>query len=61
MITLGSEYHYSTLGWTLLGAVIENVSGMPYLEYMKKYVLNPLDMSSTEAEYHKNIIKGRSK
>lgn len=46
--TPGTGKSYSNLGYAILGLVIEKVSGMPYGEYCRKEVLEPLgiyDMS----------------
>lgn len=46
--TPGTGKAYSNLGYSILGLVIEKVSGMPYEDYCKKAVLEPLgiyDMS----------------
>lgn len=40
--TPGSGKAYSNLGYSILGLVIEKVSGMSYEEYCKKIVLEPL-------------------
>jgi CubicO group peptidase (beta-lactamase class C family) len=40
--TPGTGRAYSNLGYTILGLVIEKVSGLPYEEYCKKTVLEPL-------------------
>jgi len=40
--TPGTGKAYSNLGYGILGLVIEKVSGMPYDEYCKKAVLEPL-------------------
>ena len=60
-IRTGSMYNYTTLGWTLLGAVIENVSGKSYLQYMKDHIFDPLGMAATQGEFHGKIIHGRAK
>lgn len=39
---------YSNLGLTLLGEIVEEVSGMTYDEYINKQILEPLGMSSTK-------------
>ena len=46
----GSAFKYSNLAYTLLGEVIERVSGVPYLEYMQQAVFGPLGLSSTTFE-----------
>jgi len=46
----GSKYLYSTHAWTLLSAVVEEASGVPFLDYMESEVFEPLGMSKTHAE-----------
>ena len=43
----GSVYSYSNLGVTLLGGVIERVSGKDYASYMKESLLSPLGMNNS--------------
>lgn len=38
----GTVYSYSNLGYTMLGKVIEKVSGLEYENYVSEYVLEPL-------------------
>jgi CubicO group peptidase (beta-lactamase class C family) len=38
----GATYAYSNIGYFLLGRVIEKASGMKYLDYVQKTVLDPL-------------------
>lgn len=40
--TPGEKYKYSNLGYTVLGEVIEEVTGMPYEEYVQFAILHPL-------------------
>ncbi|MBR4162594.1 MAG: beta-lactamase family protein [Solobacterium sp.] len=37
-------FSYSNLGFTLLGIVIERVSGMKYTDFMQKYLFEPMNM-----------------
>ena len=60
-VSAGEEYHYSTHAWTLVSAVIENVSGEKFLPYMKKSVFAPLAMSSTGGEFHKPLLYNRAR
>lgn len=46
--TPGTEYHYSNLGYVVLGKIVEHVSGSDSLTYMRENVLTPLGMSSTD-------------
>ena len=38
----GTRYAYSNFGYCVLGRVIETLSGMPYENYVQKYVLGPV-------------------
>jgi len=40
--TPGAGRSYSNLGYTILGLIIEKISGLPYEEYCKKAILEPL-------------------
>ncbi|WP_350287524.1 serine hydrolase domain-containing protein [uncultured Croceitalea sp.] len=46
----GTDYQYSTNAFNLLGAVIEEVSGLSYQAYMRRYIFEPLQMTQTFAE-----------
>ncbi len=41
------RHSYSNPGFELLGKIIENVSGKKYPAYIRKYILDPLEMNST--------------
>lgn len=43
----GEKYAYSNFGYAILGRVIERVSGMPYEEYVRTHVLQPVGASRT--------------
>jgi CubicO group peptidase (beta-lactamase class C family) len=43
----GDKFRYGNSGYAVLGAVIERVSGEPYLEYLKKHIFVPLRMRET--------------
>lgn len=44
----GSKYAYANLGYTLLGVIIENQTKTSFANYMKKHVLDPMGMKSSE-------------
>ncbi len=46
----GEEYHYSSFGWNLLSAAIEGASGRPFLEFMREFVFDEMEMTSTYPE-----------
>jgi CubicO group peptidase (beta-lactamase class C family) len=43
-------FQYSNLGLTLLGEIVEEISGLPYDEYVQKNILTPLGLSDTRPE-----------
>jgi CubicO group peptidase (beta-lactamase class C family) len=43
----GEKFRYGNSGYAVLGAVIEKVSGEPYLEYLNKHIFVPLGMRET--------------
>jgi D-alanyl-D-alanine carboxypeptidase len=43
----GTKWRYSNAGYSLLGAIIERVSGKNYLDYIRENVLKPLRMNDT--------------
>ena len=49
--TPGSKATYSNLGYMVLGAVIESVSGQAYADYVTQQILQPLGMNETAFLY----------
>ncbi|HVA99610.1 MAG TPA: serine hydrolase domain-containing protein [Bacteroidia bacterium] len=41
------RYQYSNTGYCMLAAIVEQVSGMPFADFMKKNVFEPLHMNNT--------------
>jgi serine beta-lactamase-like protein LACTB, mitochondrial len=56
----GTQYGYSTYGYTLVSAVIEGASEEPFLAFMRERVLEPLGMWQTVAEHVDSIIPFRA-
>lgn len=48
--TPGTGYEYSSYGYTVLGAIIETVTGGSYEAYMKENILLPAGMTNTSVE-----------
>lgn len=46
----GTDFQYSSYGYVLLSAVIQNASNRPFLEFMKDQVFSPINANNTEAE-----------
>lgn len=45
----GSIFHYSNIGYKILGHVIERVTGKPYQKVIKEMLIDPLGMAATSA------------
>lgn len=43
----GARFQYSNEGYTLLGAIVERVSGQPYMTFLQERVLGPAGMADT--------------
>ncbi|HTE27728.1 serine hydrolase domain-containing protein [Flavitalea sp.] len=53
----GTKFMYSNSGYTLLGYVIEKITGMPYSEALVKYIFKPLEMNHTSFGPPKDTAK----
>jgi len=49
----GTQYSYSTYGYTVLGLIIEKASGLPYDAYMQKNIWDKVGMSNTGVDKYK--------
>jgi CubicO group peptidase (beta-lactamase class C family) len=47
----GVAYEYSNLGITLLGYIINKITGQPYQKYINEQIIKPLGMTHTHWEY----------
>ena len=54
-----TEYQYSNLGVSLAGYIVEEVSGQPYGEYVRRHILDPLGMDDTYPEMPEQHIGGQ--
>ncbi|GAB2468892.1 CubicO group peptidase (beta-lactamase class C family) [Conyzicola lurida] len=43
----GSGYQYSNIGFWLLGVIVENVSGLPFADFSRQTLLDPLGLDDT--------------
>jgi serine beta-lactamase-like protein LACTB len=57
----GTEFHYSTMGFTLVGCAIEGASGQKYVDYVRENVLLPATMTHTVADNRFAIIPLRTR
>jgi CubicO group peptidase (beta-lactamase class C family) len=56
----GESWKYCNTGFSLLGYIIENVSGKPYWEFMGERIFRPLGMSHTTDRQPGTIIPNRA-
>jgi CubicO group peptidase (beta-lactamase class C family) len=49
----GDHSEYSNIGYMVLGAIIEKVTGMAYEDYIRRNILQPLGMNHTDFLYMK--------
>lgn len=55
----GSRFHYSNDGFIVLGAIIEQVSGVAYDAYIRAHVLEPASMTDTDVRpYTPDAVPG---
>lgn len=53
----GSEWHYSNLGYTLLGTMIENTTGLSYGEIIQEYIFDKVGMSASSIHEEGYVAK----
>ena len=62
--TPGTEYYYSSLGYDLLGAILEEVTGKSFSELLDEKIVRPLKLKNTgfgtNAYVSKEVAKGYS-
>src|SRR5215469_1406110 len=55
MFPPGSKWHYSNSGYAVLAMIVERVSGMPFSDFLKQNIFDPLSMHNTVA-----FVNGRN-
>jgi CubicO group peptidase (beta-lactamase class C family) len=58
VLPAGARFHYSNLAFALLGIVIERVSGVPYMDYVRERLLDPLGLTRLSFEPTQPAAKG---
>lgn len=56
----GSKFSYNNSGYTLLGAIIEKVTGKSYETVLKEKILDPLGMTNTGYDHHATLLPKRA-
>lgn len=55
----GSKFEYSISGYLLLGYIIEIISKMSYIDFLKKNFFEPFEMNNTDFDDYQKIVPGR--
>jgi CubicO group peptidase (beta-lactamase class C family) len=58
VLPAGARFHYSNLAFALLGIVVERVSGMPYQDYIRTQLFEPLGLKRMSFEPEAPAAKG---
>ena len=56
----GSKFAYNNSGYTLLGAIIEKISGKSYEAVLTERILKPLGMTNTGYDHHATLLEKRA-
>jgi len=56
----GSKFAYNNSGYSLLGAIIEKVTGKPYETVLTERILKPLGMTNTGYDHYATLIQKRA-
>ena len=56
----GEKWSYSNTGYMMLAKIVTQVSGLPYEEYIKKNIFQPLGMITTQINDFSEIVGGRA-
>ena len=54
----GARFHYSNLAYALLGIVVERVSAMPYMDYVRERLFEPVGLTRISFEPEPPAAKG---
>jgi len=57
----GTQYEYSSYGWNLVSAVIEDAADTPFLQYMRRNVIEPMNLRHTIAGHTDSLIARRTR
>jgi serine beta-lactamase-like protein LACTB, mitochondrial len=57
----GTEFHYSTYGYTLIGCVLEGAASQRYMDYLHNNVLVPAGMYETQADNFFAVVQHRTR
>lgn len=56
----GEQYKYNNTAYYMIGAIIEQASGVPYCQYLQDEICTPLSLSRTRCDSNAAIIPNRA-
>jgi CubicO group peptidase (beta-lactamase class C family) len=56
----GEKFSYSNSGYTLLGVIIENITGKTFEQNLQESIFTPLKMNNSGYDHHDTILEHRS-
>jgi CubicO group peptidase (beta-lactamase class C family) len=56
----GSKFRYSNSAYVMLGYVVERASGMPYDEFLRRRIHEPLGMTSSDQDRSERLVADRA-
>jgi len=56
----GTDFLYTSFDWVLVSLAMEEASGIPFSDYVKNEVLNPLGMTNTMMEIPAKTLKNKA-
>jgi serine beta-lactamase-like protein LACTB len=57
----GTQFHYSTYGYTLLGCVLEGTASQKYVDFVRENIFRPAAMDHTQADDFVALIPHRTR
>src|SRR5713101_7434714 len=57
----GTQFHYSTYGYTLLGCVLEGAASQKYVDFVRENVFRPAAMDHTQADDFFAVVPHRTR
>ena len=57
----GEKFHYSNVGYRLLGMLVEKASGQSYWTFLEQRIFRPLEMEATRNSDPKTVIPNRAR
>lgn len=58
--TPGEKFRYSNSGYFLLGAIIEQASGMSYDEFLREEIFDPLELNDSGYDSYRSVLPHRA-